>query len=298
MAWQLAAPHTWPAAIMPALIAAASAGVIAGKLSVTMTIALLLISILMQSSVNTFNDYFDYVKGADSMDDNVEPSDAVLVYRNINPKSALGLAIGFLAVAFAIGVYPIIVAGFFPLIVAAVAAIIVVLYSGGKTPISYLPIGEAVSGVVMGGLIPLACNYVLLKAFDPLIIVWALPTVIAVGLIMFTNNTCDIDKDIVAGRRTLSVLLGRKRSRILYLVLLLVMVALIIVILALWFTPGVIIIPFMLFAAYAPLRNLALNPLNAQARIGAMGLICNLNIILGAFYACGICAAGAFVLTP
>ena len=76
-----------------------------------MCLTLLLIVILMQSAVNTFNDYYDYVKGTDSAEDNVEESDAVLVYNDINPKSALRLAIGFLVLAFALGIYAIVKAG-------------------------------------------------------------------------------------------------------------------------------------------------------------------------------------------
>ena len=90
-ALQLAAPHTWPAAIMPCLIACACASVSTGVLSASLSLALLAICILMQSSVNTFNDYYDYVKGADSTDDNVEESDATLIYANINPKAARNL---------------------------------------------------------------------------------------------------------------------------------------------------------------------------------------------------------------
>ena len=39
-------------------------------------------------------------------------------------------------------------------------------------------------------------------------LLWAVPTVLGVGLIMLTNNTCDVEKDVEAGRRTLPVLLG------------------------------------------------------------------------------------------
>ena len=85
MAWQLAAPHTWPAAILPVLVAAAAAAVTSFSISATMVCVLLVICVLMQSAVNTFNDYYDYVKGADSADDNVDPTDAVLVYNNVNP---------------------------------------------------------------------------------------------------------------------------------------------------------------------------------------------------------------------
>ena len=86
LALQLAAPHTWPAAIMPVLVAAACALANTGSLDVGMAWLLLLICILMQASVNTFNDYFDFIKGTDTAEDNVEASDSVLVYNDVNPR--------------------------------------------------------------------------------------------------------------------------------------------------------------------------------------------------------------------
>lgn len=165
LALQLAAPHTWPAAIMPVLVAAACALANTGSLDVGMAWLLLLICILMQASVNTFNDYFDFIKGTDTAEDNVEASDSVLVFNDVNPRSALGLAIGFLVVAFLFGLYVVWKTGPVPLVIALFGAVIVVMYSGGKTPLSYLPVGEAVSGIVMGGLIPLACYQVLSGTF-------------------------------------------------------------------------------------------------------------------------------------
>lgn len=83
--WQLAAPHTWPAAIVPCFLAACAASVTQGSISIIMVFVLLAISILMQSSVNSFNDYYDFVKGADSADDGLAADDAVLVYNKVNP---------------------------------------------------------------------------------------------------------------------------------------------------------------------------------------------------------------------
>ena len=277
MAWQLAAPHTWPAAILPVLVAVAAAAVTSFSISATMVCVLLVICVLMQSAVNTFNDYYDYVKGADSADDNVDPTDAVLVYNNVNPRAALALAVGFLAAAFLLGAYVIWIAGWIPLAIGAAGAVVVVLYSAGKTPISYLPIGELVSGFVMGGLL------------------WAVPTILGVGLIMFTNNTCDVEKDVESGRRTLSVLLGRERARKLYHGVVYVWVAAIVVLVAAFFTNGLLVMPFMLLASYPLLKALLGNPLAPQARIGAMAQVCSANIALGAFYAAAILASGIAV---
>lgn len=296
MALQIAAPHTWPAAILPALIAMACAAANGHAVSAVMALVLLAICILMQAAVNTFNDYYDYVKGSDSAEDNVDPTDAVLVYNNVNPRSALMLAVGFLVVAFALGAYVIWQAGWIPLVIGIVGAIVVVLYSAGKSPISYLPIGELMSGFVMGGLIPLACYQALTKCLDPLMLVWALPTIIGVGLIMLTNNTCDVEKDIESGRKTLPVLLGRSRARTLYHALVWIWIALVIVNVLIWFSGGWPVLVFMLAASIPLLKALLSNPLAPPARIGAMAQICSVNIALGAFYAAAVFAGGAMTL--
>ena len=296
MALQIAAPHTWPAAILPALIAMACAAANGHAVSAVMALVLLAICILMQAAVNTFNDYYDYVKGSDSAEDNVDPTDAVLVYNNVNPRSALMLAIGFLVVAVALGAYVIWQAGWIPLAIGIVGAIVVVLYSAGKTPISYLPIGELMSGFVMGGLIPLACYQAITKCFDPIMLVWALPTIIGVGLIMLTNNTCDVEKDIESGRKTLPVLLGRSRARTLYHALVWIWIALVIVNVLIWFSGGWPVLVFMLAASIPLLKALLSNPLAPPARIGAMAQICSVNIALGAFYAAAVFAGGAMTL--
>ena len=296
MALQIAAPHTWPAAILPALIAMACAAANGHAVSAVMALVLLAICILMQAAVNTFNDYYDYVKGSDSAEDNVDPTDAVLVYNNVNPRSALMLAVGFLVVAFALGAYVIWQAGWIPLVIGIVGAIVVVLYSAGKTPISYLPIGELMSGFVMGGLIPLACYQAITKCFDPIMLVWALPTIIGVGLIMLTNNTCDVEKDIESGRKTLPVLLGRSRARTLYHALVWIWIALVIVNVLIWFSGGWPVLVFMLAASIPLLKALLSNPLAPPARIGAMAQICSVNIALGAFYAAAVFAGGAMTL--
>lgn len=296
MALQIAAPHTWPAAILPALIAMACAAANGYAVSAVMALVLLAICILMQAAVNTFNDYYDYVKGSDSAEDNVDPTDAVLVYNNVNPRSALMLAVGFLVVAFALGAYVIWQAGWIPLAIGIAGAIVVVLYSAGKTPISYLPIGELMSGFVMGGLIPLACYQAITKCFDPIMLVWALPTIIGVGLIMLTNNTCDVEKDIESGRKTLPVLLGRSRARTLYHALVWIWIALVIVNVLIWFSGGWPVLVFMLAASIPLLKALLSNPLAPPARIGAMAQICSVNIALGAFYAAAVFAGGAMTL--
>ena len=295
MAINLAAPHTWPAAIMPTLVALCVASN-STPLSVTMSLTLLVIVTLMQSAVNTFNDYYDFVKGSDSADDYVDPSDAVLVYNDVDPKAALKLAIGMLVCAFALGIYAIVKAGFVPLVIALIGALFVVLYSAGKSPISYLPLGEAVSGIVMGGLIPLAVYQVMTGKLDFGMLLLAIPTIIGVGLIMFTNNTCDIERDVPSGRKTLPVLLGRDAAVRWYHIAVIVWIVDIIINVAVVATPGLIVVPFMLLAAYPLVKALFANPMTPERRLQAMPQILSVNIVLGAFYCAALLAPATVTL--
>ena len=295
MAINLAAPHTWPAAIMPTLVALCVASN-STPLSVTMSLTLLVIVTLMQSAVNTFNDYYDFVKGSDSADDYVDPSDAVLVYNDVDPKAALKLAIAMLVCAFALGIYAIVKAGFVPLVIALIGALFVVLYSAGKSPISYLPLGEAVSGIVMGGLIPLAVYQVVTGKLDFAMLLLAIPTIIGVGLIMFTNNTCDIERDVPSGRKTLPVLLGRDAAVRWYHIAVIVWIVDIIINVAVVATPGLIVVPFMLLAAYPLVKALFAHPMTPERRLQAMPQILSVNIVLGAFYCAALLAPATVTL--
>lgn len=296
MALQLSAPHTWPAAILPVLVACALASIVQPMLSVTLIGALLVIVVLMQAAVNTLNDYYDFVKGADNEKNQLDPTDAVLVYNNVNPKSALALVVGLLVCAFGLGTYVVWNAGWIPLAIGVVGAVILVLYSAGSSPISYLPIGELVSGFTMGSLIMLACYQALTGTFDLIVLLFSLPLLCGIGLILMTNNTCDIEKDIEVHRKTLSVLLGRERARKTYHTILGVQVASIIIIIAIFFPSGSIIMPFMLLAAYPVLSALIKNPLTASTRGSAMSQILNTNIALGAFYALAILMSSTTIL--
>jgi len=289
LAYQLAAPHTWVAAIMPVLFSVCYSGIAApGSLNLLNACILLAICVLMQSAVNVFDDYFDVKRGTDSLENSSQDKfDAVLIYNNLNPKSVLALAITYLALAGVLGAYIVYRAGVFPLVIGIIGAIVVVLYAGGKTPLSHLPIGEVLSGVVMGMLIPLACCYVLMGRFDVLVILTSLPLVIGIGLINYTNNTCDIEKDKQAKRWTVPVLFGRDLAKRVYILAILIWEILITLIIGLLYSPGIFAVVIMLLALIPLTRALRANPFVQESRDAAMSQIVMFNVIANGFY----CAA-------
>ena len=52
-----------------------------------------------------------------------------------------------------------------------------------------------------------------------------LPLMIGIGMILATNNTCDIEKDIASKRHTLAVTLGREQAPMFYKLALIVWMA-------------------------------------------------------------------------
>ena len=285
LAIQLASPHTWIASIGPVLFGILFCKLERYPLSFWKSILLIFTCIFMQSSVNTFNDYMDYIKGNDSEKDYVEESDAVLIYNSINPKQALILGIIHLILGAILGIIACIQSGFLPLGIGCIGGIVVLLYSGGPFPISYLPIGEIISGFVMGILIPLGVAAVSDGKLHNEIFLYALPLMIGIALIMMTNNGCDIEKDLRAKRYTLPVLLGRKNTKNLYHILiviwLLVTSALSIYLLGIigYITPVLI-----LLLGYRCFKFLMQSELLAHKRIEQMKNIVKANIIVNIAY--------------
>ena len=287
---QLAAPHTWSAAIMPVVVGVAYAISVGSPVSLPLAAAMLAISILMQSAVNTFNDYMDYRTGTDTLDNQLDPTDAVLVYNNVSPRSVFVYFLGLMAAALVLGIIVVLRSSWITLVIGLLAAASIVAYSAGKTPLSYLPLGELVSGLVMGGFITLATCYVLIGEFTLFYLVVALPLIVSIGLINMTNNTCDIEKDVEAERRTIPVLLGRKRAKQAYVATMFAIEILIYVLVGAMYLPGIAVCVMMSLAFYPGFKALKANPLVLESRGAAMAQVVTLNVTLNAFYALALVA--------
>lgn len=301
----LAAPHSWSASVIPALLGIALSAspafspdnlsrfglFVFHPINVFCAIILIVISVLFQSAVNIINDYYDFKKGTDTKDNQPDPLDAVLVYNNLNPAHVLILAVGCIVAAFILGLYVIFEGGFAPLFIALFGVAIIFLYSGGSMPISYLPLGELVSGFTMGGLIPLACYIALNHNLSIWPIFASLPVVIGIGLIMATNNTCDIEKDVAAGRKTFAVIKGRDAARRAYHAAVYLWLISIAILELFIYAPGIIFSLAMIPFYIMDVKKLLANPLLPTTRREAFQLVTGLNVKLGLAYCASIALA-------
>lgn len=209
--WEAARPKTLPAAVAPVLLASALAEADGGFHSPA-AITCLVFSVLIQIGTNYANDYFDYIKGADTAE-RVGPRRAVAAGL-IAPTTMRSAMIGVFTVAFLVGL-TLLRFGGWPLLIVGVTSIICgVLYTGGPFPLAYHGWGD-VFVFIFFGLVAVTTTY-FVQCGRVTIEAWLLGAGIG-GLatnILVVNNYRDVETDRVAGKRTLVVRWGKSAARI------------------------------------------------------------------------------------
>ena len=212
-AWTIAArPRTLPAAIAPVLVGsglAAGDGVFRWDAAAAAMVGALAI----QVAANFANDASDAKRGADI--ERVGPPRMVTA-GVISPRDmwiATWLAI---AVAGAVGVYLIAIAGWVVAVIGVASVAAMLTYVGGPIPYGYRALGEISVFVFFGLVATVGTRYVHDRSAPA--DAWWLGVVMGLlaAAILVANNLRDIDTDTRAGKRTLAVVLGRPGTRSLY----------------------------------------------------------------------------------
>jgi len=206
-------PRTLPAAIAPVLVGTGAAAFAEaahlGRAALAAGVALAL-----QVAVNFANDYSDGVRGTDL--DRLGPT-RLTASGAARPRLVLVAAIVSFAVAAAFGVVLVALTGeWWLLAIGALAIAAAWFYTGGRKPYGYLGLGEVGVFVFFGLVATVGTTYT-----QALAVPWpAWVGAVGVGLLacalLMANNLRDVPTDSLAGKRTLAVRLGERRSRRLY----------------------------------------------------------------------------------
>ncbi|MFW5965345.1 MAG: 1,4-dihydroxy-2-naphthoate polyprenyltransferase [Halodesulfurarchaeum sp.] len=230
-AWVIAArPHVKPAGLAPVIVGTGLA-VHYGVFALWPAVAALLGALLIQTGTDFANDYFDYTKGVDSDDSAgyLRVSQSGL----IPARRVFAAAVACYSLAFILGIYLVSIGGL-PIVIVGLASIASgFAYSGGPYPIGSHALGDAFVFLFFGviavaGTYYVQASHVLLDSMP----LWVQPGTLSVAVIvaslpmaglttniLVVNNIRDIEDDRAAGKRTLAVLLGRRWSRVEYVVL-------------------------------------------------------------------------------
>jgi 1,4-dihydroxy-2-naphthoate octaprenyltransferase len=204
---EAARPKTLPAAVIPVMVgtalAAAHRSADFGKATIC-----LLFALLVQIGTNFANDYFDFVKGADTAG-RVGPRRAVAAGL-IAPRTMLRATGLVLGVAFAVGLLLVREGGWILLPIGVGSILCALAYTGGPFPLGYHGLGDVFVFIFFGLVAVDTTFYVQAGGLAP----DATSCAAAIGLlaanILVVNNYRDAETDALAGKKTLVVRFGRR----------------------------------------------------------------------------------------
>jgi 1,4-dihydroxy-2-naphthoate polyprenyltransferase len=212
-AWLAGArPRTLPAAIVPVIV---GSGVAAGygKFSAWRAALALIVALALQVGVNYANDYSDGVRGTDQQ--RVGPL-RLTASGLARPGRVLAAALGSFAVACVAGLVLAAVTSWWLLLPGAAAVGAAWFYTGGSHPYGYRALGEVSVFLFFGLAAVVGTAYVQMGRMPWLAVAAAAPVGLLACALLVINNLRDIPSDTLTGKRTLAVVLGDHRTRILY----------------------------------------------------------------------------------
>ncbi|MFW6312489.1 MAG: prenyltransferase [Spirochaetota bacterium] len=171
---------------------------------------LLLVAVLcVDMGTTAFNTFYDYLRGVDNSLFTVEP-DKVLLHEGVAPAHALLVSLVLYVVAAATGIAVAALSSWWILGAGAAGMLVGFLYNGGPLPISRTPLGEFFAGGFLGSILFLVIYAVHAGTVDAAAVIASLPSTLMIAAVLTVNNTCDLEGDREAGRKTLSIVLGKK----------------------------------------------------------------------------------------
>jgi len=182
-------------------------------------------ALLIHIGVNLANEYGDHVTGNDAA--NLTPTPVsggsrVIQEGLIAPRAILGASLASLVLGGCLGLYlNAVVRGNVILALGLIGIFLGYFYSGSPLRLGYRGLGEVAVAVGFGPLTVVGSYYVQVESLSGRAFLISLPVGILIALVLLINGFPDHDADLATGKRTLVVLLGRRRAVALYHALLL-----------------------------------------------------------------------------
>ncbi len=205
-------PRTLPAAVVPVAV---GSGVAAGYGSFIAwrAVLALVVALALQIGVNFANDYSDGIRGTDEQ--RVGPV-RLVGSKLATPRQVLVAALGCFLVAGVAGLVLAIVVNWWLLALGAAAIAAAWFYTGGRRPYGYRGLGEVSVFVFFGLGAVVGTAYVQMARLSWLALGAAIPVGLLACALLVINNLRDIPTDETSGKRTLAVVIGDRRTRLLY----------------------------------------------------------------------------------
>jgi 1,4-dihydroxy-2-naphthoate octaprenyltransferase len=206
---------TLPAAVSPVIIGTG----FANDIDWFKALLALIVSCALQVGVNYANDYSDGIRGTDT--NRIGPTR--LVVSGLATAGAVkNAAIISFVVAAITGSILSMLSNMWLIIIGAISILAAWGYTGGKKPYGYLGFGELAVFVFFGLVATVGSYFVQSATINWQILLLSTPVGCLSCAILVLNNLRDLPKDKMVSKNTLAVLLGDRKIRIFYVILLVI----------------------------------------------------------------------------
>ncbi|MDX1566977.1 MAG: 1,4-dihydroxy-2-naphthoate polyprenyltransferase [Longimicrobiales bacterium] len=217
-AWVLASrPKTLLAAVAPVAVGTGLAEA-REEFALGPALAALVGAVLIQIGTNLANDYYDHVRGGDTVD-RVGPV-RVTQAGILAPEAVRRSMWVVFGAAFLTGIYLVSVAGWPVVVIGLLSLLSGWAYTGGPFPLAYHGLGDVFVFTFFGLVAVGGTYYVQALSFDSEVLLAGSGMGALTTAILVVNNLRDLETDARAGKRTLAVRIGVVGTQLEYLLLL------------------------------------------------------------------------------
>lgn len=212
--------RTLPLAIAPVVIGTGAALLVDHRFHWVLALACLVVALSLQIGVNFANDYSDGIRGTD--DRRIGPA-RLTASRKVAARTVLTVALVFFGVAAVAGIAIVVrTQHWWMLAVGALCLVAAWFYTGGKRPYGYAALGEVAVFVFFGLVATAGTTFVQVGVVPDVSWLGGIGVGLLACTVLLANNLRDLDQDRAAGKRTLTVLIGKRATQVLFTVLILV----------------------------------------------------------------------------
>jgi 1,4-dihydroxy-2-naphthoate octaprenyltransferase len=257
LAWLAARPWSFGASAIPVLLG----GMIAaydGHADLWLFALTFVGAVSIHAGTNLINDYYDYRKGADT--ERTVGYGGLIQKGLLTPRWIFWEGIAAFIFGSIIGLYLVSVSGWFILLLGVISVLAGFFYTAGPAALAYIGLGEITVFVFMGPIMVIGAYYVQARTVGWPVLIASLPIGCLVAAILHANNLRDMDSDQLINKRTLAIILGRKRANTEYFGLVGAAYVLLIVSVLIGWSPWYTLLAVFTFpAALAIMRRVAAN---------------------------------------
>ena len=217
--WIVAArPATLPAAVAGVLVGLGAALAVGTSFRLDTALGCIAVALLLQVAANFANDLSDFRRGADT---DARQGPLRVAAAGLVTERQLEVAIGVVfLLAGLVGLWLATIGGWVLVALGAAAMVAALAYTGGPFPYGYRALGEVFVFLFFGLVAVVGTAYLQALRLDGVFFAAAIPPGLLITAILVVNNLRDIPTDTAAGKRTLAVVLGKRRTQAEYGVLL------------------------------------------------------------------------------